>query len=127
MLITTIINNKEICIKGVGKLFYESGFPISITVSELKKKNIEVSILHVADECLKNGWSAKTTFNKLKTDFEEDIEKNEYDLQLLEKFCNSTYEEQRELIFQSLFETTTNNVRNKINIEPLKWLKENLI
>ena len=97
------INGKKIVVKGVGKMFYESGFPISMSISLFKKENIVVSILHVADECLKNGWSAKTTFNKLKEDFEEDIDGNEYDLEYLEKFCHADYEEQRDMIFKYLF------------------------
>ena len=70
-LLVEQIGGRKICLKGVGKFFYQDGLPISISVSELKKKGIEVSILHVADECLKNGWNAKTTFNKLKADFED--------------------------------------------------------
>lgn len=113
---------RRICLKGVGKMFYQEGFPISMAVSELNKQGIEVSILHVADECLKNGWSAKTTFNKLKADFEDDIDGNTYDLDLLEKFCWFDYESQREMIFQYLFGLSTNNVRNGINKELLNWL-----
>lgn len=45
-------DNKLICLKGVGKMFYQEGFPISMIISYFKKQNIEVSILHVADECM---------------------------------------------------------------------------
>jgi alanyl-tRNA synthetase len=101
-------NDRKICVKGIGRLFYEHGLPISVSVSELKSKGIEVSIIHVADECLKNGWSAKTTLNKLKADFEEDIDKeNIYDLDLLERFVYSDYEQQREMIFKYLFSDAT--------------------
>jgi hypothetical protein len=117
------IGERIICVKGVGKLFYQEGFPISMAVSELKKQGIEVSILHVADECLKNGWSAKTTYNKLKADFEDDIDGNSYDLSLLEKFCYADYDSQREIIFQYLFGCTTNDVRNGINNYPMEWVK----
>lgn len=97
--------DRFICIKGVGKLFYQDGFPISMAVSILKEKGVEVSIFHVADECMKNGWSAKTTINKLKADFDDDIDKNNFDLDELIKFCNSEYEEQREMIFNYLFKS----------------------
>ena len=132
------IGDRVICLKGVGKIFYEKGLPISMAISELKKKGIEVSILHVADECLKNGWSAKTTYNKIKADFEEDIEgvgKN-IDWKQLEHFCNLSndpyfknggYEEQRELIFKYLFGSSTNDVRNGKNKEPLEFSKNLLI
>lgn len=102
---TIQIDNRTICIGGIGKLFYQKGFPISIAISTFKQKGIEISIFHVADECLKNGWSPKTTFNKLKADFEDDIDKNSYDLTALERFCYAEYGEQREMIFQYLFST----------------------
>lgn len=121
--IVDYINGRYICIKGIGKLFYQDGLPISISIAELKEKNIEVSLLHVADECLKVGWSAKTTFNKLKTDVLEDIESNNINLDLLEQFCYAEYEAQREMIFQYLFgceskninELTLNNIKTKWN------------
>lgn len=109
---------RAICLKGIGKMFYQDGFPISMSVDEMSKKGIEVSMLHVADECLKNGWSAKTTISKLREDFEI---KTDWDL--LERFCNSTYEEQREMIFEYLFGVSTNEVRSGQKEEPLNWFK----
>jgi hypothetical protein len=123
MFLVEEFGDRKICLKGVGKMFYQEGFPISMAISEFKKKGIEVSILHVADECLKNGWSPKTTFNKLKADFEEDIDKqNQYDLELLRSFCWNSYEMQREMIFEYLFKSSTNDVRNGTNKQPLEWL-----
>lgn len=95
--------DRAIAIKGIGKLFYEEGFPISMTVSELKKHGIEVSLFHVADECLKNGWEPKTVVNKLKADLEEDISSQKMDATELEAFCYASYEDQREMIFNYLF------------------------
>ena len=97
--------SRKIVLRGVGKMFYQDGFPISMAVSEFKSKGIEVSILHVADECLKNGWSAKTTLNKLKADFQDDIDGNKYDIETLTKFCFAEYESQREMIFNYLFKS----------------------
>ena len=120
-------DNKLICLKGVGKMFYQEGFPISMLITEFKKQNIEVSIIHVADECMKNGWSSKTTYNKLKAEFEEDIDKgNKYDFEELKEFCWSDYETQREKIFNYLFKTTTNSVRSGENKQPLNWLNNYL-
>jgi hypothetical protein len=123
-LVIEKFDDRLICIKGVGKLFYQDGFPISLSVTELKKKGVEVSILHVADECLKNGWSAKTTYNKIKSDFEEDIDGNTFDFDLLKNFCYSDYEQQREMIFEYLFKCSPDDVRNGENIHPLNWLRE---
>lgn len=97
------IEDRTICVKGVGKLFFESGFPISISLEMLSKENIEVSIFHVADECMKNGWSAKTTYNKLKADFEDQINGNNIDWNDLKKFCESDYVTQRQMINEYLF------------------------
>lgn len=97
------LGNRTICIKGIGKLFFESGFPISISLEMLNKENIEVSIFHVADECMKNGWSAKTTYNRLKTDFADQINENNIDWTELKKFCNEDYVTQRQMINEYLF------------------------
>lgn len=122
--IVDYINGRYICIKGIGKLFYQDGLPISISIAELKERNIEVSLFHVADECLKVGWSARTTYNKLKTDVLEDIESNNIDLKLLEKFCYAEYEEQREMIFQYLFGTESKNINEAtLNNIKTKWNK----
>lgn len=102
-IVVNEFNGRLIAIKGIGKMFYQEGFPVSMSVSELKKKGVEASIFHVADECLKNGWSSKTTYNKLKADFVDDIDKNNYDAESLEKFCYAEYEKQREMIFNYLF------------------------
>jgi len=111
------IGDRKIVIGGVGKLFYQDGFPISICVTKLKAEGYEVSILHVADECMKNGWSAKTTYNKIKVDFEDDIEgamlkvedkPSSYDWELLYQFCHSEYERQRDMIFEYLFKGDMN-------------------
>jgi hypothetical protein len=100
------INGRMIAIKGIGKMFFQDGFPISMSVSELKQKGIEVSIFHVADECIKNGWSAKTTFNKLVSDFEDDVSGSFFDKEMVRLFCFSSYDTQRAMIFKYLFGNT---------------------
>jgi hypothetical protein len=95
---------RRICIGGVGKLFYQEGFPISISVEKLKEAGYEVSMFHIADECLKNGWTPKTTFKKLKIEIEDDINNViNCNLEELEKFCYAEYEDQREMIFNFLY------------------------
>lgn len=97
------IGERNICLKGIGKMFYETGYPISMAIDEARKKGYEVSIMHIADECLKNGWSPKTTYNKLKSEFEDDTEKKSYDIEKLKDFCFADYEKQREMMFDYLF------------------------
>lgn len=108
--------DRKIAIAGIGELFFQHGFPISMSIQELKKEDIEVSILHVADECLKNGWSAKTTYSRLMADMEEDIEKTDYNLVQLELFCNSTYDHQRKMLYNYLFTTKEEAVKKVKNI-----------
>lgn len=96
-----LIGNRCIAIKGIGRLFFESGFPISMSIAELAKQGVEVSILHVADECLKNGWKPKTVIAKLVADF-ADVHET-LDKEQLERFCYAEYEEQRQMIFDYLY------------------------
>lgn len=118
MFVVESINNNLICIKGIGKMFYQDGFPISMAVDYLKSKCIKVSILHVADECLKNGWPPETVIKKFKEDFNDSGNDNTLDIDLLRRFCNSSYEDQREMIFNYLF----NSKEDAIN-----WLKERIL
>lgn len=131
----TCIGGELVCVKGVGKMFFEQGFPISMAVDILAKGGIRVSILHVADECLKNGWAAETVIKKFREDFKDGGEGNELDVELLSKFCYSTYEDQRDMIFESLFKTTTNYVRFAQHTKastnqtdaPVNWLRQILL
>lgn len=102
--------DRMIAIKGIGRSFYQDGMPISMSVSILKEKGIDVSLLHVADECLKNGWSPKTTITKLIDDFQDDIDGNLVDFDQLTLFCSATYEDQREMIFQYLYGISSGSV-----------------
>jgi hypothetical protein len=104
MIETIKIKDRVIVIAGIGKLFYQHGLPIAISITELNKKNIEVSLFHIADECLKNGWSSKTTYVKLTHSLEDDISKVNFDSELLYEFCHADYETQREMIFKYLFD-----------------------
>lgn len=127
---------EKICLKGVGKSFYQDGFPISMSVSELKKLGIKVSLLHIIEEFWDNGWSWKTIENKLRAEIEEDIDKIlDIDFEYLHSFYNcleqpyrSTggYEKSREMIFQYLFKTSSDSVRFGKNEEPLNWLRNNM-
>lgn len=93
--------DRRICIRGIGKMFYQDGFPISFAINEFNKKGIEVSILHIADECLKHGWLPETTYVKLTDELRKDLTNNSK--AQLKKFCYATYEEQRAMIFEYLF------------------------
>lgn len=102
----SVFGDRTICYGGIGKMFYQEGFPVSMAVAELKKHNCEVSLFHVADECLKNGWSAQTTIRKLSDDFSDD-KHIPFDKHGLTTFCNATYQDQREMIFNYLFQASS--------------------
>jgi len=106
------IGDRRIAVKGVGKMFYQDGYPLSMSVMELGKRGIEVSLLHVVDELWGNGWSWQTIERKLQGELDEDIDKNlKVDFDYLKTFyrCidtdrrNGGYEQSREMIFQYLF------------------------
>jgi hypothetical protein len=128
---------RTICLKGVGKMFYQEGFPISLAVSELNKKGIEVSFLHMIEEFWNNGWSWKTIEMKLRGELEEDIDKSlQIDFDYLKTFyncleqptrTNGGYEESREMIFQYLFGISTDDVRIGNGIEVCDWFRKVII
>ena len=110
---TIRIGDRNICIGGVGKLFYQEGFPLSICISEFHKQGIEVSLFHLVDELWKNGWEWKTIEMKLKGEMSLDIDSvMNINFDELFKFysyleqperSNGGYEKSREIIFQYLF------------------------
>lgn len=108
-------------------MFYQEGFPISMTIEFWKEKGCEVSILHIADECLKHGWSPETTYKKMRNECDEDINKsmNNIDWKTLQDFCTSPYIIQREMIFQYLFGVSSRECIEDINKNPM--VKETFI
>lgn len=120
--------DRVICLRGVGKMFYQHGFPIAMAITELHKKGIEVSLFHVADECLKNGWKAKTVFNKL----EEELvgERTNVTKEELETFCYAEYEDQREMIFNYLYsdkEAAVAYLKHRLNLIASENLEAELV
>lgn len=109
---TVEIGNRIIVIKGIGKMFYQEGFPLSLAITMFSEKGMEVSLFHVADELIKTGdfginkRGESTAFKRLSESLSETINgdvKPKTSIQELEKFCFSSYEDQREMIFKYLF------------------------
>jgi len=106
-------NNRKIVIKGIGRMFYQNGFPVSMAISKFRESGIEVSILHVADELLKQGdfgMDRKTgefrCYSLLKDQLEDcaiDGIDTRADVAMVYLFCWSSYEQQREMIFNYLW------------------------
>jgi hypothetical protein len=107
------VGDKKICVAGVGKLFFEGGFPISMSVEEFRKVGVEISFLHLVDELWSNGWSWGTIEKKLVGELSDDINNSlEFDLVELERFykcleqpyrSNGGYEKSREMYYNFLF------------------------
>lgn len=129
-------DGKNIALKGVGKMFYQDGFPLTMIASELNKKNIEISPYHLVEELWNNGWEWKTIERKLKEEIEDSIECTiNIDIDNLHKFydcleqpkrANGGYEESREMIYNYLFpntESSLNFVKNKLFKTWLQKLK----
>ena len=121
------INNRNICLGGIGKLFYEQGLPIEISLIEMKERGIDVSFLHIADELYKHGWTKKTILRALSTgdgylcDIEpiikfinaatiNDDRVNPPGRELL--YSSTGYEAQRGLIFDYLFNNDWDEAKN---------------
>lgn len=124
------INGENIIIGGIGKMFYEDGFPIHIAIDIAKDKGYKISSLHIADELYKNGWSEKAIFNTLREYFPNDIS-------LIQEFCRAAtlgekiqskppqgqewiysktgWENQREIIFNYLWGYSSKDAMNDIN------------
>ncbi len=96
------IEDKKIIIKGIGKLYYQEGLPMGIAAQRAIEMGYTVSWLHVADELLKEGWRPDRIIPKFREEIEDD-NSSEIDIKAIEKFVYSTYEEQRQMIFNSLF------------------------
>ena len=115
MIVAMNFGTRINAIRGIGQLFYQEGFPISMAIDELSRRGIEVSLYHVANECMDNGWSADTTIRKLKGETDIDINRSMDGInwELLVEFCrcldqplrgSGGYERSREIIFEYLFQ-----------------------
>ena len=115
----TTINDRKICVGGIGEVFYQDGFPISMSIDILKDMGVEVSVLNVVDELYKNGWTKKRIVAVMEQEIEgcSDMVSEFIDLGMSGErqdgtpplgkewiYSKSGYELQREAIFKSLFE-----------------------
>ncbi len=124
------INGENIIVGGIGKMFYEDGFPIHISIDIAKDKGYKISPLHIADELYKNGWKERAIVNTLREDFPNDIS-------TVEMFCRvgtdgekqdtkppigqewiyskNGWEYQREIIFKYLWGYPSSEAMNDVN------------
>lgn len=104
------INGNKIVIKGIAKLYFEQGIPISITMAKCFENRISVSPYKLADEFIKAGISNERTESILSEAIHEIVEiPHEHRLNMINKirtFLVSDYETQREFIYNSLFNST---------------------
>lgn len=121
-----LINGRKVLLKGVGKLFYESGYPISMAISGLAEKGVEVSLLHLADELIKSGSfpfdkrGVCSAYKKIVGELDDSIQgdsKPTTTKEDLYKFCHANYEDQREMIFQYLFGTPSKGAEKNIKVQ----------
>ena len=129
------VGERSIVVKGVARLFYEDGFPLSLAIDEFKSRGMEVSLYHVADQCWNNGWSPETILKKFRGECDIDINKSMsgIDWPNLERFCslidqpqrsNGGYEKSREMIFEYLFGISPSEVFLDRNSKPVNWLNK---
>ncbi len=103
MIESTIIGDRAIVIKGIGKMLYQEGLPLGISAIECNKQGYEVSWLHIADELLKEGWIQQAVLSRIKEEMEDDNQG--VDIEKIKDFIYAEYEEQREMIFDYLFKS----------------------
>jgi hypothetical protein len=125
-----------ILLNGAAKFFYQHGLPISMIFSEFKKIGIEISLLHMVEDFWDNGWSWETVENRLLGEIEDDIDKTlKIDLDYMKNFydCleqprrkNGGWEESREMIFKYLFSSSSKDVIDGKNKEPLDFFRRTL-
>ena len=97
------IGSRKIIIKGIGRAFYELGYPIGITTLTAIENGYEISWLHIADELL-NEWSPKTVFSKLLGEIDNMIPTDERpNVKEIYNFCFSDYDTQRQMIYNYLW------------------------
>ena len=119
-----LINKRFVCIGGVGRMFYQNGFPISMAIQELKKKGVEVSIYHVAKECLDQGWKPNRVYSKLSEDFRDDISRSKYDFEDLKKFCFADFNTQSKMIFDYLFNGDLDSAKFFFDMNLIDYINE---
>lgn len=99
------IAGRLIIVGGIGKMYYQEGFPMSIAAKEMSKKGIEVSWFHIADELLRNGFKPERALSRIKEDIADSAGECKVDIEAIEKFIFATYEDSREMIFNYLFKS----------------------
>lgn len=100
------VGERKIFIKGLGKMFYQDGFPIGVAMHRLKEHGVEISYYHLADELQKHGWSNKTILSKLREELSDSGLLLLSVMEKIENFLLAEYEEQRAMIFEYLFESS---------------------
>lgn len=135
------IDGEQIVVNGIGKMFYEIGFPIQMSIDILKNKGYKVSILHIADELYKHGWDDKAILKAFTTDtgvdFEEidlikefvkagrdtHLSQDDRDPSKLKQghvfiYSSGGYEAQHDMIFNYLFGYSVDSIREGKNSVP---------
>lgn len=112
------IGNRRVCVSGIGKMFYQDGFPISMAISVLAESGIEVSLYHVFDELSRSGGfpitkrgedRALTAIISSINDRIQGENAGEITEDELTRYSKMNYEDQREEIFQYLFGMPSND------------------
>jgi hypothetical protein len=118
-----VVDKRHVIVKGIGKDYYQDGFPIAMASTILAKQNFEISVLHIADELLKNGWKPDRVINTLKAELSDTIQgdvKIPFDLESLHTFCFASYEEQRNMIFEYLFNMDAEKAKDWLRKLPIE-------
>ena len=104
------INGNKIVIKGIAKLYFEQGIPISITMAKCFDNQLVVNSYKLVDEFIKAGIHNDRIDSIMTEAVHELIEiPHEQRLKIIKDirlFLVADYETQREFIYNSLFNST---------------------
>lgn len=105
------IDDERWVLGGLYKTYQETGLPIGIQIDTAIKEGLNVSILHLADEMLKEMpiERAERTIKE-----ESGLSNFDFDLDEVREFLHASYEDQREMIFQNLFVRGDSRMSSKV-------------
>ena len=96
------VSGRRIIVRGIGRLFFEHGLPIGMSVRKAEEDGFEVSWLHIADDLLKNGIPPDSVLSKIREEA-SDSALGTVDMVAVEMFVWMDYDDQRAMIFEYLF------------------------
>lgn len=105
-----ITGDRTVVVKGIGKMFMQEGFPLSLSFAVLTSHGYEISIYHLVDELMRHYLDSGTLAYKVKdkvlSTLKECVEDDKtvgINMEEVAHYISSDYEKQRQMIFTYLW------------------------